>query len=81
MPLTGSFRSFSLAELLQSLALGCRTGTLVIECADEEDFCPRYIYLSQGKITFVSSSTLQGFRLGEILIPAAGDYNGRHHQQ
>ncbi len=68
MPLTGSIRSFSLVELFQSLALGSRTGTLVLECPGEEESCPRYFYLEQGRITFVSSSTLQGFRLGNILV-------------
>ncbi len=67
MALKGNLRSFKLGEILQSLAIKRQTGTLCIFPL-EENGRARYIHFADGRITFVSSSSTHGFRLGELLV-------------
>ncbi len=68
MSLSGNLKSFSLAEIFQSLALNRHTGTLCIRIAEGDTHTTRYIHFAQGEITFASSASPKGYMLGEILI-------------
>ena len=68
MSLQGNLKSFSLAEILQSLSLHRHTGTLHVRTKRGEQVLHRYLQIAEGAITFVSPESPKGFRLGEILI-------------
>ncbi len=68
MSLNGNLKSFSLAEIFQSLALNRHTGTLCIHVVEGDTQTTRYIRFAEGDITFVSPASPKGFRLGEILV-------------
>ena len=63
--LKGDLSSFSLAEILQSLAINNHTGTLKISAPNAP---PQLLYFDQGKITLFSTGVPGVPRLGEMLI-------------
>ena len=58
----------SLGDIFRSVARNRLTGTLIVRSGEHESMPPRYIQFSGGQITYVSSLSLRGFRLGEILV-------------
>ncbi|HAK97514.1 MAG TPA: hypothetical protein DCM87_21620 [Planctomycetes bacterium] len=68
MSLSGNLKSFSLAEIFQSLALNRHSGTLCIRIPEGDAHTTRYIHFAQGEITFASSASPKGYMLGEILV-------------
>ncbi len=67
MSFKGNLKSFSLAEIFQSLSLNQHTGTLRI-CIDRDNpETARFVHFGKGTITFVSPASPKGYRIGEIL--------------
>ncbi len=63
MSISGNLQTMELSELLQWVAQGSRTGTLVIETEETA----KRIYFSKGKI-IASGSTLESEQLGHFLV-------------
>jgi len=68
MSFKGNLKSFSLAEIFQSLNLNNHTGTLRICIKPDDPESTRFIHFGKGAITFVSPSSPKGFKIGEILF-------------
>lgn len=62
--LKGRLPEFSLAELLQSLAINHHTGTLTITAPGDGE---RYVYFEQGEISLFAYDKPQAPRIGEML--------------
>lgn len=67
MSFKGNLKSFSLAEIFQSLSLNRHNGTLRICQQDGTTSSTRFIHFGNGYITFVSPGSPDGFKIGEIL--------------
>jgi outer membrane protein assembly factor BamB len=67
MSFKGNLKSFSLAEIFQSLTLNRHTGTLQITPDADNPDADRFIHFEKGMITFVSPMSPEGFHISEHL--------------